>query len=110
MALEGISGYDGMPYLVGGKVREDFKIDTDIRIILFDTYLINNRFKYISTLPGQYGGTRQYEHPNKVYVGLSWHPSKPLDIWWSIDRLPDHKPLFDGIGLPSLILKLSKYL
>jgi len=106
--MEGRSGYEGMPYTIMGKPREDFGIDLDIRSPLFDVYLLNNGFKYISTLPGQHGGIRQYENSEKgLYVSVSRHPSKPLDLWWHIDRLSDNKPIVDGIGLPKLVIKLN---
>lgn len=100
--LEARSGNEGIPY----SIREDFAIDRDERIVEYDKYLLSIGFKYIHTLMGRYGGSRQYKHQLGIDVGVGrWENN----ILWYINRSSDNRELANGSGLQLLISKLGRY-
>ena len=101
--MEARSGNEGIPY----SDREDFSIDKDIRASIFDKWLLENGFKYISTLMSNTGGVRQYENKD-IYVGI-FKNKGDAELYWYIDRTSDHRELGNGTGLSLMMFKIKKF-
>ena len=99
--LEAIAERDKMEY----RIRPDFAVDRDERIVPYDVWLRSSGFKYVHTNPGEYGGSRQYTHSSNLFVGVG---KQQNNITWYIDRLSDHKEIVNGTGLQSLISNVTK--
>ena len=100
--MEMISGNEGIEH----SEREDFSIDYDDNIIIYDECLLNAGFKYLHTLMSAWGGIREYTK-NNIIVSINRHDNK---IFWFIDRLSDRKSIYNGIGFNSMKLKVMKFI
>ena len=99
--MEKISGNEGIEHTK----REDFSIDYDENIIIYDEFLLSSGFKYIGTLMSAWGGIRRYTKGN-VIVSINRAGGK---VYWHVDRLSDCRPMYGGTGFKSMKLKLMKF-
>jgi len=84
---------------------QDSAIDNDIRIAVFDKWLLSDGFSYCGTAVSQNGGKRIYR---KSVLDVTLFRMPNMETAWNIERTKNKKEVAHGSTLPQLILKIKR--